>query len=69
MARNRTSLAAKDLLRDRAWSFLLLKSLLREVVFIAMFEEQKAAKFKATTIGIWDSIVGRTGKLDDTRLS
>src|SRR5256885_7620062 len=53
------------LFRSPAWSLLLLKSLLREALFIALFEELKAAKFKATATGIWDSILGRTGKLDE----
>jgi rhamnosyltransferase len=69
MARNRTSLGAKYFFRDPAWSFLLLKSLLREFVFIAMFEEFKGVKLKASVIGIWDAIVGRTGKLNETRIS
>jgi rhamnosyltransferase len=69
MARNRVSLAAKYFFRDPAWSLLLMKSLLREFLFIAMFEELKAAKFKASAIGIWDSIVGRSGKLNEARIS
>ena len=69
MARNRSALGARYLLREPAWTALLLKSLLREVLFIAMFEEQKARKLKATAFGIYDAIVGRTGKLDDTRIT
>lgn len=69
MARNRTALGAKYLWREPAWTALLLKSLLREVLFIAMFEAQKAPKLKATALGIYDAIVGRTGKLDDTRIT
>jgi rhamnosyltransferase len=69
MARNRSTLAARYFLRDAAWSALLVKSLLREVVFIAMFEERKAAKLKATALGIYDAVLRRTGKLDEARIA
>ena len=69
MARNRCVLAARYFLRDPAWSGLLLKSLLREVLFIAMFEEQKAAKLKATALGISDAVLQRSGKFDEARIA
>jgi rhamnosyltransferase len=68
MARNRLVLGAKYLFRDPTWALLLAKSLLREVLFVLMFEEQRLSKLKATLLGILDAIVGRMGKLDENRL-
>ena len=68
MARNRLVLAAKYLLSDPAWAFLLAKSLLREIVFVIIFEEEKVSKLKATLFGMLDALAGRMGKLDGKRL-
>jgi rhamnosyltransferase len=69
MARNRLVLAATYLVRDPAWAFLLAKSLLREMLFVAIFEEQKREKLRATWLGIYDAVIGRMGKLNERRLS
>jgi hypothetical protein len=61
-------LGAKYLFRDPGWAFLLAKSLLREALFVVLFEEEKIGKLKATLLGVWDAIVGRMGKLEEKRL-
>jgi rhamnosyltransferase len=68
MARNRLRLAAEYLFKDTFWALFLLKSMLRELFFITLFEDQKRRKWKAILLGMYDAVAGKFGKLDETRL-
>ena len=68
MARNRLFLAAQYMFHDPVWAWFQARSIVREFLFISLFEKEKAHKLKAILLGIRDAVIGKFGKLDDNRL-
>ena len=64
MTRNRLLLALEYGPERPRWTYSLLKQHCWETLLILRYERDKLRKIWATLLGVWHSLIGRTGRLD-----
>jgi rhamnosyltransferase len=67
IARNRLSMCMEYFWRETRWSGFVMKAQIKEMIFVLLYEAEKWAKLRATALGFWHALIGRSGRLSDKR--
>ena len=67
IARNRLAVAMEYFWTETRWACRVFKVQVKELLLVVLFENQKWLKLRASALGAWHALIGRTGQLPDKR--